>query len=191
MPTIDTTTIEGFDAMSDADKLSALLKFEIPEKVDLSQYVSKQTFDKTSSELAEKKRLLNDRMSEDERTKAEAETQMKDLQSKYDALLKENTISKYKAEYLAQGYSDELAGKAAKAMADGDTAKVFEYAKTAKAEFEKTLKAELLKGTPKPGGNEPDEGGNEKPYSIKLAEDIGKRNAESAKQTNTILDKYK
>ena len=190
MPTIDTSTIEGFDTMSDADKISALLSLDIPEKVDLTQYVSKQTFDKTSSELAEKKRQLNDRMSEDERTRMEAETQMKDLQSKYDALLKKSTISDYKAEYLAQGYSDELAAKAAEAKANGDTAKEFEYARTARAEFEKSLRAELLKGTPKPGGSDHD-GGDEKPYSIQLAETIGKRNAETAKHTNTIIDKYK
>lgn len=191
MPTIDTTTIEGFDAMSDSDKLSALLKFEIPEKVDLSQYVSKATFDKTASELADKKKALNDRMGEDERAKAEAESAMKDLQTKYEALLKESTISKFKAEYLAQGYSDELAAKAAKAMAEGDTAKVFEYNKTFKAELEKNLKAELLKDTPKPGGSEGDGNGDEKPYSVQLAENIGKRNAAASAQTKSILDKYK
>ena len=190
MPTIDTSTIEGFETMSDGDKLAALLKFEIPEKVDLSQYVSKATFDKTASELADKKKALNERLTEDERKKTEADTAVKELQDKYDALLKESTISKYKAEYLAQGYSDDLAEKAAKAMAEGDTAKVFEYNKTFKAEFEKNLKAEILKNTPKPGGNEND-GGDDKPYSIKLAEDIGKRNAEAKKQTNSILDKYK
>ena len=191
MPTIDTTTIEGFDAMSDSDKLSALLKFEIPEKVDLSQYVSKATFDKTASELADKKKALNDRMSEDERTKAEADSAMKDLQTKYEALLKESTISKFKAEYLAQGYSDELAAKAAKAMAEGDTAKVFEYNKTFKAELEKNLKAELLKNTPKPGGSEGDGKEDDKPYSVQLAESIGKRNAAASAQTKSILDKYK
>ena len=191
MPTIDTSTIEGFDTMTDSDKLSALLKFEIPDKVDLSQYVAKSVFDKTASELADKKKALNDRMTEDERTKSEAETQMKDLQTKYDALLKESTISKYKAEYLAQGYSDELAGKAAQAMAEGDTAKVFEYAKTAKAEFEKTLKAELLKKTPKPGSNDGGDGGDDTPYSIKLAQQLGKSHAEADAKTKSILEKYK
>ena len=38
MPTIDTSTIEGFEGMSAEQKVEALLKAEIPEKVDLSLY---------------------------------------------------------------------------------------------------------------------------------------------------------
>ena len=36
MPNIDTSTIEGFDAMSAEDQVKALLGLDIPEKVDLS-----------------------------------------------------------------------------------------------------------------------------------------------------------
>ena len=49
MPTIDTTTIEGFDAMSAEEKLAAVLQIEIPEKVDLTKYIAKSTFDKKAS----------------------------------------------------------------------------------------------------------------------------------------------
>ena len=53
MPTIDTSTIEGFEGMSAEQKVEALLKAEIPEKVDLSLYVSKDTADKYATEAAE------------------------------------------------------------------------------------------------------------------------------------------
>ena len=55
MAKIDVTKIEGYDTMSDADKIAALLKADIPEP-DMSGYVSKATFDKTASELASLKK---------------------------------------------------------------------------------------------------------------------------------------
>ena len=36
MATIDTSMIEGFDSMTADQKVEALLKAEVPEKVDLS-----------------------------------------------------------------------------------------------------------------------------------------------------------
>ena len=55
---IDTTTIEGFDSMTPEQKVEALLKVEVPDKVDLSGYVKKDLFDKTASELAEAKKTI-------------------------------------------------------------------------------------------------------------------------------------
>ena len=52
MATIDTSMIEGFDGMTAEQKVEALLKTEIPEKVDLSLYVSKDTADKYATEAA-------------------------------------------------------------------------------------------------------------------------------------------
>ena len=52
MPTISTESIEGFDSMTTEQKVEALLKVEVPERIDLSGYVKKDLFDKTASELA-------------------------------------------------------------------------------------------------------------------------------------------
>ena len=57
---IDTSTIEGFDGMTAEQKVEALLKVEVPEKVDLSGYIQKSQFDKVSSELAEAKKTLRE-----------------------------------------------------------------------------------------------------------------------------------
>ena len=38
---IDTTAIEGFESMTAEQKVEALLKVEVPEKVDLSGYIQK------------------------------------------------------------------------------------------------------------------------------------------------------
>ena len=49
-----------------AEKVEALLKVEVPEKVDLTGYVKKDLFDKTASELAEAKKTAKAKMSEEE-----------------------------------------------------------------------------------------------------------------------------
>lgn len=188
MPKIDTTTISGFDAMTDAEKLSALLELDVPERVDLSNYVTKVQFDKTSSELAAAKRDLKSKMSEDELTKAEAERVHKETEEKYNALLKKSTIAEYKAKYLAQGYDEKLAEETAEALFNNETDKVFANSEKFRASIEQRMKTELLKGTPKPGGA----GGSseEKSADILMAERIGKARAESAQAANNILNKY-
>ena len=42
---IDTTVIEGFESMTAEQKVEALLKVEVPEKIDLSGYVKKALLD--------------------------------------------------------------------------------------------------------------------------------------------------
>ena len=58
MPKIDTTQIPDFDSMTADEKVAALLGVEIPEKVDLSKYVPKETFDKKASEAADATKKL-------------------------------------------------------------------------------------------------------------------------------------
>ena len=189
MPKIDTTAISGFETMTDTEKLAALLEFDIPEKVDMAGYVTKAQFDKTSSELAEAKRNLKTRMSEEELTKAEADKAHKEIQEKYEALLKENTISKYKAKYLALGYDEKLAEETAEALYNGETDKVFTNGEKFRSAIEQKTKTELLKSTPKPGGAGSDSG-EEKTADILMAERLGKAKADSTKSANDILSKY-
>ena len=190
MPKIDTTTISGFEAMTDAEKVAALLSVDIPEKVDTAGLSAKAAqFDKLASELAETKRALKSKMTEDEVAKAEAENAHKETQEKYEALLKENTIAKYKAKYMAQGYDEKLAEETAEALFNGETDKVFANGEKFKAAVEQKTKSDMLKGTPKPGGAGGTEG-EEKTADILMAERIGKAKADSAKSANDILSKY-
>ena len=152
MAKIDITKIEGYADMSAEDKLKALEAYEIADP-DYSGYVKKEVFDKTASELAAKKKELNEKLSAEEQSKIAEQEKLTDLQNKYDALLKENEVSKYKANLLGMGYDDALAAETAQAMADGDTDKVFANQKKHLENVEKKVKAEVLKGTPKPDGN--------------------------------------
>ena len=125
MAKIDVSKIEGYAEMSAEDKLKALEAFDIPDP-DYSGYVDKKLFDKTASELAD------------------------ELEEKYNKLLRESAVSKNKAKLVALGYEESLADETAEAMADGNLEKVFANQKKHLASFEKRIRAEALKDTPKP-----------------------------------------
>ena len=149
MAKIDVTQIEGYAEMSAEDKLKALEGFDIPDP-DYSGYVKKDVFDKTASELAEKKKQLKDKMTEDERKAQKEQEERDELQSKYEMLLRKSEISENKAKLVALGYDEALADETAVAMFEGDTAKVFANQKKHLDSVEKRVRAEALKDTPKP-----------------------------------------
>ena len=152
MAKIDVTKIEGYAEMSAEDKLKALENFNLPDP-DYSGYISKEQFDKLASELAAKKKELNDKLSEDEKKKAQEEEERKSLEDKYNKLLRESEIAKNKAKLVGLGYDEKLADETAEAMADGKLDKVFENQKKFLEGFEKSIKAEVLKNTPDPTGD--------------------------------------
>ncbi len=188
MPTIDTSTIEGFDTMSAEDKVAALLKLDVPEKVDLSGYVPKATADKYASEAADFKKQLQAKMSDEERSSKEAEEAQKKLQDEYNALLKKSTIADHTANFLALGYDKDLARSTAEALFDGDMDKVFENQKKFNEAREKQLRAELVKKDPRPDGA--GGGSDDKSAGEKIAERIGKNRAEAATSANEILKHF-
>ena len=188
MPNIDTSTIEGFQDMTAEQKVEALLKAEIPEAVDLSQYVAKKTFDEKASEVAELSKKLKGKMSEDEAAKAQAEADRKELECKYQELLKRSTVADHTARFLALGYEEKLARETADALYDGNMEKVFENQQKANEAAEKKLRAELVKKDPMPAGAGGD--GGEKDDAVEFAKSLGKQRAEAVKQSVEGLKRY-
>lgn len=148
MSKIDVTKIEGYDTMSAEDKLKALESYEF--ETDYSGYVKKDAFDKTSSELAELKRKEKERLSEDERLKAEREEEFNAMREKLEALENEKKLSELKAEYIGLGYDNELAESTAKAYLKGDMKAVFKNQKTYQEQLVNSAKQSSLQGTPRP-----------------------------------------
>ena len=186
---IDTSTIAGFDSMTAEQKVEALLKVEVPEKVDLSGYIQKSQFDKVSSELAEAKKTLKGKLSEDEAAAAEREAKWAEMEAKLKELETEKTISTYKASYLAMpGFDEKLAEETAKALAEGDMKAVFANQQKANAAYEKKLRAELVKQDPKPDGAGSDE--DKEDPAVEMARRLGKQRAESMQAANKGLEYY-
>lgn len=186
---IDTSTIEGFEAMTAEQKVEALLNVDVPEKVDLAGYVKKDLFDRTASELAEAKKTLKGKMSEDEAAKAQAEADRKALEDKYTELLRKSTIAEHTARFIAMpGYDEKLARETAEALFDGDMEKVFANQQKANAAYEKKLRAELVKQDPKPDGAGKD--GEKEDSAVEFARKLGRQRAESLKKANEGLKHY-
>ena len=188
MAKFNTAGIEGFENMSAEDKVKALLNADIPENVDMSQFVSKATADKYASEAADWKKKYNSKLTDDEQKKAAEEAEKKELEDKYTELLKKTTITEFKSKYLGMGYAEKDAQAMAEAQYSGDSSKMFELMTAHAATMKEQIKNDLLKDTPKPegAGGKPDV----KTPDILIAEQLGKSAAESNKAANDIINKY-
>ena len=142
----DGMTIEEIDA--------ALEGIELPTDNSAEVERLKNALSKSNSEAADFKKQLREKMSADEIKAKEDSDKYEELQSKYDALLKESEVTKNKARLLALGYEDKLATETAEAIVSGDTDKVFANQKKHLDTVEKKIREEVLTSTPRPtGGN--------------------------------------
>lgn len=146
----DFTKLDGYKPeMSPEEKLALLDKYEAPAP-DYSGYIKKDTFDKTASELAEAKRQLKAKMTEDEQKEAERAAAEVAIKAELESLRKDKTVTEHKAQYLALGYDETLAGETAKAFADGDMTKVFANQKAFVENLKKAERAAALAGGSEP-----------------------------------------
>lgn len=79
MAKIDVSKIEGYENMTPEQKIAALEGYDTPDP-DYSGYVKKDVFDKTASELAEKKKQLQAKLTEDEAAKQKEQEEREKLQ---------------------------------------------------------------------------------------------------------------
>lgn len=151
MANIDTSKIEGYADMTAEEKVEALEKFVIADP-DYSGYVKKDTFDKTASELAQAKKDLKARMSDEEKAKAEAEAELLKYKTEAETLRREKNIASNKAQFISIGYDEALATETAEALEKGDFATVFKNQQTVIENVKKIAKGEAMASTPAPVG---------------------------------------
>lgn len=146
---VDVKNIPNFDKLSAEEKVKALTEYEVevPEH-DLSGYVTKEVFDKKASEAAALSKQLKSKMTEAELADAESKQTLENMRAELESLKKEKTISGYKAQYLGLGYDDENAQLSAVALAEGNTAKVFEIQKAFIEDQKKKASANALNAQP-------------------------------------------
>lgn len=108
----------------------------------------KQALDNASSDAADWKRKYRSTMDD----AARAEEERKEADAKKDALIAQLTrsqaITDYTAQYIAMGYSPELARASAEAYQDGDFAKVMALQKQHQGKIESDVKARLINQQP-------------------------------------------
>lgn len=159
-----TELIEGYADMTAEEKLAALEALEQPQADTSEVEKYKNAFNKSSHELAELKKAnkaleeeKKSKMTEDELAEAERQELLKELKDENENLKDENenlkrekAVSEAKAQYIALGYSEELAAKTANALYEGDTASVIEAAKTYRKTLEQSIRKDITKGNPTP-----------------------------------------
>lgn len=149
MAKIDTSTINGYESMTTDEKIKALEEFEYNDNsTELERY--KAAASKANSEAASWKKKHNELLSEDERKKQEQADSLAQMQSELEELRTSKKISEYKAKFVAQGYDEALAEDTAKAMAAGNSEKVFANNQKFLDDYAKRVKADALKKTPRP-----------------------------------------
>ena len=142
------------EGMSVEDIENALKDIDLPTDSSAEIDRLKNALSKSNSEAAEMKKQLREKMSAEEVKAKEDAEKLEALIKERDALLREKTIATYKASYLSLGYDDNLALATAEALANGELEKVFSNQKKHNESFEKKIRADVLKETPKPeGGN--------------------------------------
>ena len=166
MAKIDTSKIKGYAEMSLDDKLKALEAFEYEDNAaELEK--QKAAVSKANSEAAAWKKKHNELLSEDEQQKQQQAEDIAAMQKELDELRRDKTVSQFTAKFISQGYDEKLAADTAKAMADGDTDKVFANQQTFLEAYAKQVKASAIQGTPKPAAGA---GSNGADFSKKAAD---------------------
>ena len=184
----DWTKVAGYrEDMTAEEKVELLKGFEFEPPHPGEGYVAKKLYDTAASDLAAVKKQLKDRMTAEEAAQAERDAADKALRDELNQLRRERAVGMFKAKLLEAKYGAEDAEKLAQAAADGKMDVFMEAIAKANQAVEKTLRAEILKDTPRPGagtGTEPTDKATE------IAMGIAKDAAAANKYANDALSHY-
>ena len=148
MATIDTSKIQGYEAMSADEKVAALESFDFV--IDYSGYVKKDVFDRTASDAAEWKRKYHGTLSEAEQARIAAEEERQTTAARLAEYERKEKISLAKDKYIASGFNVDLAQATAEAFVDGDMTTVLANITRHATLVAEAAKDEALHGTPAP-----------------------------------------
>jgi len=142
------------------EEMSAAIEKAVSEREkerDKETKKAKASFDRTSSEIAEYKRQLNDykqqlkdRMTDEEKNRKEQEDLLEALRKDNEEMKKQIAIADSKAKLAGLGYSEDLASETATALYSGDLETVYRNQKAFMEAREKEIRAQVIKDTPVP-----------------------------------------
>lgn len=153
---IDTSGIENFDNLSAEEKLDAIMNLDVKDANEVEKHY-KDLISKANSEAKKYKEeakkaadKLKETLPEDERKTKEREERYKAIEEENERLKREALIAQKERFYSSLGFTQELARETAEAFANGDFATVEKNHLTAHAEFEKDLRADVVRQNPHP-----------------------------------------
>lgn len=152
---INTSTIENYDNMTAEEKLAAIEALDIQDTDTEKRYkdlISKANAEakkyKDAMRTAEEK--LNGHLSEEERAQKERDEHIKAIEEENAQLKREMTVTQKTAFYQSIGFDEGLAKATAEAFVDGDFDTVESNQRKAHEEFEKSIRADVIRQTPHP-----------------------------------------
>lgn len=178
------------EGMTDAEIVAAVQKVNLP---DMTQFVAKSDYDKlkvasdnNASEAADWKKKYNNTLSEAELQKQTAEEARKATENRLAELERKDKISTTKDQYVASGFSVELAQETAEAFVDGKMDVVLANITKHATNVATAAKDEALKGTPAPPAS-----GNPNPGKINYDAEKEKALAEGDFAKAAYLERLK
>ena len=142
-------TETGSTAPTDAESSTKSAQEMLAEVIAENRRL-KKSLDKAASEAAGYKKQYMSTKSEQEQAaiqKAEADAAVRE---ELETLRRESQINKYAKNFMSLGYSETAATQAATAQYDGDMDTLFQLQKAQQAEFQKQVRAQLMKDVPSP-----------------------------------------
>lgn len=134
---------------------AALAEKDLVDKSQFEGFVPKSLLEKANSEAADYKKKWKAASSEQGRKAIEEAEQKAQAEEELKSLRRENKVSKYEKQYLAQKYDPKDAFDIAEALYDGDMDTVFKIQQKHDDEVRKSIKAEIMKDmTAPPSGNQ-------------------------------------
>lgn len=178
------------DGMTVEEVAEAVKGLNLVDPSTLPPSVSKETFDKTSSELAALKKQAKERMTTEEAEKAKQQ----EFLDRMAALEKENNRMKQEKAFLSAGYDGETAAKLSEYAVEGNTEELVKLhtawlEKQKKAIYAQT-KEELLKSTPTVNTGTHEAGASAANTADQLAKTLGENRAKGMAKTEEIPMKF-
>lgn len=110
----------------------------------------KSTADKNASEAADYKKKWKATLDENQQANLAKEEADKAIREELETLRRESSVSKFEKQFLALGYSAEMATKAANAQIDGDMETLLGVQSAFIEQIKKNVTAEKVKNMPVP-----------------------------------------
>ena len=149
------TETTGVEPKADEPKADTKTAEEMYAELLAENKRMKKAFDKASSEAADYKKQLMATKSESEKLSMEKAERDAALKEELEALRKESKVNKFAKSFMACGYTEEMATKAAEAQYSGDTDELFRLQKLHSDNMAKQIRAEIMKTMPVPAtGND-------------------------------------
>lgn len=159
MDEINTNVTEttGVEPKADEPKVDAKTVEEQMAELLAENKRMKKAVDKATADASDWKKKFLATQSESEKLSMEKAERDAALKEELEALRKESKVNKFAKSFMACGYSEEMATKAAEAQYSGDTDELFRLQKLHSENMAKQIRADIMKSMPVPAtGNDDD-----------------------------------